>query len=71
VACYLHRMEFWRSDRNFAFPLNFSADLRVESDDRGANKKFSEECIKCKVGGYHGGDYEEWRLLACYVMCLL
>jgi hypothetical protein len=23
----------------------------------------------CKIWGFHGGDYEEWRLLGCYVVC--
>jgi hypothetical protein len=29
-------------------------------------------CImSCKIFGFHGGDYEEWRLLGCYAMWLL
>jgi hypothetical protein len=24
-----------------------------------------------KIGGSHGGDYEEWRLLGCYAVWLL
>jgi hypothetical protein len=35
----------------------------------------NEYCRKnrhlCKVGGYHGGDYEECRLLGCYAVWLL
>jgi hypothetical protein len=26
---------------------------------------------KCKIWGFHGGDYEEWRILGCYAMWLL
>jgi hypothetical protein len=22
----------------------------------------------CKISGFHGGDYEEWRLLGCYAV---
>jgi hypothetical protein len=25
----------------------------------------------CKICGFHGGDYEEWRLLGCYAVWLL
>jgi hypothetical protein len=25
----------------------------------------------CKIWGFHGGDYEEWRLLGCYAVWLL
>jgi hypothetical protein len=25
----------------------------------------------CKIWGFHGGDYEEWRLMGCYVVWLL
>jgi hypothetical protein len=25
----------------------------------------------CKIWGFHGGDYEEWRLLRCYAVWLL
>jgi hypothetical protein len=25
-----------------------------------------DEFTSCKIGGYHGGDYEEWRCLGCY-----
>jgi hypothetical protein len=25
----------------------------------------------CKVWGFNGGDYEEWRLLGCYAVWLL
>jgi hypothetical protein len=25
----------------------------------------------CKIWGFHGGDYEEWCLLGCYVVWLL
>jgi hypothetical protein len=24
----------------------------------------------CKICGFHGGDYEEWQLLGCYVVTL-
>jgi hypothetical protein len=27
--------------------------------------------IICKTSGFHGGDYEVWRLLGCYAMWLL
>jgi hypothetical protein len=26
---------------------------------------------RCKISGFHGGDYEEWRLLGCYAVWLL
>jgi hypothetical protein len=26
---------------------------------------------KCKIRGFRGGDYEEWRLLGCYAVWLL
>jgi hypothetical protein len=25
----------------------------------------------CKISGFHGNDYEEWRLLGCYAVWLL
>jgi hypothetical protein len=28
-------------------------------------------CLLCKISGFHGGDYEEWRLLGCYAVWLL
>jgi hypothetical protein len=29
-------------------------------------------CIRvCKIWGFHGGDYDEWRLLGCYTVWLL
>jgi hypothetical protein len=27
--------------------------------------------MRCKILGFHGGDYEECRLVGCYVMSLL
>jgi hypothetical protein len=27
--------------------------------------------ISCKISGFHGGDYEEWRLLGCDAVWLL
>jgi hypothetical protein len=27
--------------------------------------------LKCKIWGYHGGDYEEGSLLGCYVMLFM
>jgi hypothetical protein len=27
-----------------------------------------EEFISSKILGFHGGDYEEWRLLECYAL---
>jgi hypothetical protein len=26
---------------------------------------------RCKIWGFHGGDYEEWCLLGCYAVWLL
>jgi hypothetical protein len=30
-----------------------------------------EQLVDCKIWGIHGSDYEEWRLLGCYAVCLL
>jgi hypothetical protein len=27
--------------------------------------------LGCKISGFHGGDYEEWRFLGCYAVWLL
>jgi hypothetical protein len=27
--------------------------------------------VQCKILGFHGGDYEEWRLLGCYAVALV
>jgi hypothetical protein len=29
-----------------------------------------EQLVECKICGFHGGDYEELRLLGCYVVRL-
>jgi hypothetical protein len=31
----------------------------------------SEQFTICKIWGFHGGEYEEWRLLVCYAVRLL
>jgi hypothetical protein len=39
--------------------------------------KFFQECLKfiqgylCQIWGFHGGDYEEWRLLGRYAVWFL
>jgi hypothetical protein len=30
-----------------------------------------DEYTRCKIWGFHGGDYEEWCLLGCYAVWLL
>jgi hypothetical protein len=30
-----------------------------------------ENPLFCKISGFHGGDYEEYRLLWCYAVWLL
>jgi hypothetical protein len=37
----------------------------------GEYRRFGEHAVSCKVGGFHGGDYEEWCLLGCYAVWLL
>jgi hypothetical protein len=27
--------------------------------------------LLCKICGFHGGDYEVWRLLGCYAVCCI
>jgi hypothetical protein len=44
--------------------------------NRGANNNRYSNIVKskeppCKIWGFHGGDYEEWRLLGCYAVWLL
>jgi hypothetical protein len=29
------------------------------------------QLMLCKIGGFHGGNYEEWHLLGCYAVRLL
>jgi hypothetical protein len=29
------------------------------------------DMLSCKICGFHGGVYEEWRLLGCYAVWLL
>jgi hypothetical protein len=31
----------------------------------------STNSIQCEIWGFHGCDYEEWRLLVCYALWLL
>jgi hypothetical protein len=31
----------------------------------------SSQLMLCKILGFYGGDYEKWRLLGCYAVCLL
>jgi hypothetical protein len=32
---------------------------------------FTNTLGRCKIWGFHGGDYEEWCLLGCYAVWLL
>jgi hypothetical protein len=36
------------------------------TDDSEENIVSIIRVTRCKIGGFHGGDYEEWRLLGCY-----
>jgi hypothetical protein len=33
--------------------------------------QFTNKLERCKIWGFHGGDYEEWCLLGCYAVWLL
>jgi hypothetical protein len=34
----------------------------------GVKRPGREANHECKIWGFHGGDYEEWRLLGCYAV---
>jgi hypothetical protein len=35
------------------------------------NQRARNNVYICKISYFHGGDYEEWRLLGCYAVLLL
>jgi hypothetical protein len=45
--------------------------LKYEEDLMADVAASVETDPKCKIWGFHGGDYEEWYLLGCYAVCLL
>jgi hypothetical protein len=49
----------WRNGRKYAR----KSFLRVGVDGNRIIPCFTKEVIACKTSGFHGGDYEEWRLL--------
>jgi hypothetical protein len=36
-----------------------------------AELNLATSLLQCKIWGFHGDDYEEWRLLGCYAVWLL
>jgi hypothetical protein len=52
-----------------------TADDKPQSRGQGRTMVRSPSLIKytgiCKIWDFHGGDYEEWRILGCYAVWLL
>jgi hypothetical protein len=46
-------------------------DIYVDTQIQLAELLSGTNVSKCKILGFHGGDYEEWCLLGCYAMWLL
>jgi hypothetical protein len=51
------------------FPLTVTLKMKTDFDsgEIGWHSLFN----LCKICGFYGGDYEEWRLLGCYAVWLL
>jgi hypothetical protein len=52
-------ISLWRSVENTSVEYGMVTRLPISS------------YVKCKTGGFHGGDYEEFHLLVCYAELLL
>jgi hypothetical protein len=66
----------WIFARGFVSSNNFNKSflsmptfLRLQIIDVAIRSANSNNLVKFEV--YHGGDYEEWRLLGCYSVWLL
>jgi hypothetical protein len=58
------------------FTVLWRGNIRLEivyhsTDIVGTSEMIIVTCFLCKIWGFHGGDYEEWRFLGCYAVCLL
>jgi hypothetical protein len=51
--------------------LGYKTSFRTSQETHYLSTTESSQLILCKIRGYHGGDYEECRLLGCYVVWLL
>jgi hypothetical protein len=56
--------------KNRSFGEMYHVHRRGEKNQRASNN-ISSNYAKRKIWGFHGGDYEEWRLLGCYAVWLL
>jgi hypothetical protein len=50
-------------DSHFWSPLHISPDELILLRD-----KVQTQLYLCKILGFYGGDYEEWRFLECYTV---
>jgi hypothetical protein len=73
-AHYWVEMRIWGLGRSWCYHFLFAYVVvsRLAEGNINVTKKGNQwNIIQCKMWGFHGGDYEECRLLGCYVVCLL
>jgi hypothetical protein len=51
--------------------LGYKTPVRTSQETHYFSTTESSQLMLCKICGFHGGDYDEYRLLGCYAVWLL
>jgi hypothetical protein len=51
--------------------LEYRNPVRTSQETHYVSATELSQLMLCKISGFHGGDYDEWRLLGCYIVWLL